>query len=885
MASFKYLHEINSRTFYFDNKLVPEVRAMFSAMASRMPAGGVKQRYSEVVESVAKSIEEEKGDSTRVKPGAEGPWRKMAEDRLCEYPLHPRVQEFFDKFVKMYGHCYDAETEVLCEDTTAGGMRWIRWPDAVGQNHLKVAAFDPNNDAVRFEKPLAWVEKPYTGRMYRLKKERGNVDLLVTPEHKMLVRKKECVGGGRGGCSYEWSAWRGVPATEVANKTMYRYKRGASRYGNPQPIPPEADPWGLTVITEQGVSLHAFGRLCGFFVGDGYAGGKQASYLSFNLRKEREISFLAQLEKDLDLRVLRHANGQSHISLAGARDWARRFFYDEDKNKCIPAWVMHAPEDFVRGFMAGLLNSDGSTVTEESWSYASSSRKVLEGLQILGTLWGTPVSVRGPYDDKGVQVAFVSGPRCLEPVVNRGCMEDGWVDYDGKVYCATVSTGFLVVRRNNATMISGNSSIMELTGSPAVFIEGISWWTAYKLFDNPLCAGQEFSTRAVRHKDWPICREAFDIPATPEGLAKYDKLMAEAPTLQEQEDARVFKTLAEIAGEPHPGLMDLHERWLTLFEAEVKAWAKKLKDPEVRAGLGIADKEPFRPALDRARWAIPGTIATGCSHTANLRVMARTIRDGQALAANHGSKAAQDVWEDIRKAYREALPGLADMGLREAVYDAEYNIPGHLRPLFVEPEDTEDDVWIKIHTNGAADPLAFGRSPGAKAYIDPSFNQAAQVDVGIRQSLAVSRDWHRHRTFYPWRMYLVRPNDGTFRIHHLYEPLSKHGRENLEQLLTDSTALFDEFLEANDYDRAMLCLPLGTQVEMVASGGLRDAIYMFELRGYAHGANFEYKQQALDAIEQIREQIAHHDALSTVEGGSLWGPFLGYSLDEVSEEE
>lgn len=905
---FKYLHQDGPLTFHFDTRLVPEVRAMFCAMASRMPAGGVQKRYAEVVEAVAETLYEAWLATTpncrEEPPSTFGEALTMyaanayfwldipsflsdAEDRLCEYPLHPRVQKFFDTFVQDYGHCYDAETEVLCEDAS-GMMRWVRWGEAVN-TELRVAAFDPTTDAVRFERPLAWVEKPYKGVMYRLKKERGNIDLLVTPEHKMLVRKRDYTGGGRAAATYEWSGWRGIPASEVCGKTTYRYKRSASRFMGVSPLTGDADPWGLSEK-----NLHAFGRLCGFFVGDGYAGGKQASYLSFNLRKDREIEFLAHLEEELDLRVLRHGNGQSHISLEGARDWARSFFYDEAKAKCIPEWVMHAPEDFVKGFFAGLLNSDGSTVTDDSWSYASSSPKVMEGLQILGTLWGSPVSIRGPYDDKGVRTAYVSGPKCMEPVVNRNHREDGWVDYEGMIYCATVTTGFLVVRRNNGTMISGNSSIMELTGDPAVFIEGISWWTAYKLFDNPLCAGQEFSTRAVRHKDWPICREAFDIPASPEALANYDRTMSETLSAQEAEDARVLKTLAEMFGDAHPGLWDIHQRWLTLFEHEVEAWQEKLKDPEVRASLGIADKEPFRPALDRARWAIPGTIATGCSHTANLRVMARTIRDGMVLAQNHGSTADQQVWEEIRQAYRKALPGLADMGLREAVYGETHQIPGHLHPLIISaPEDDEDGgVWVEFHANAAGpDPMAFSREPGSPTYVDPSWNQVAQVGVTFNCSLAVSRDWHRHRTLYPWRMYLVRNDGETFRIHHMYEPISEYGIAHYFDLMEASTALFDEFMAAGDTDRAMLCLPLGTEVEMVAQGGLRDVLYMLELRGYAHGANFEYKAQALEALDQLHGHIRLLDATVSMAdpGAQVWSDLLGLppldDSDEDSDEE
>jgi len=502
---FKYLHGVPPNTFYFDNRLVPEVRAMFCAMASRMPAGGIKQRYAEVVETVAESIKAEDKGSVRVKPGSDGPWLGMAEDRLTEYPLHPRVQVFFDKFVARYGH----------------------------------------------------------------------------------------------------------------------------------------------------------------------------------------------------------------------------------------------------------------------------------------------------------------------------------------------------------------SSIMELVGSPAVFVEGISWWTAYQLFDNPLCAGQEFSTRAVRHKDWPMCLEAM-------------------PPADEQ------YRLATVPGTDDP-LRNLHERWLTLFEHEVEAWQDHLKDPEVRKSLGIADKEPFRPALDRARWAIPGTIATGCSQTANLRVMARTIKDGLSAAS---SESAHKVWEGIRQAYREALPGLADMGLREAHHDGDRLRPGHLDPLILDPDSDpsidggdDGDVWAAVTEVSHPDPMAYTRKPGDKTYVDPSFNNAAVLDVSIPCSIAVARDWHRHRTFYPWRMYLLRPEGGTFMIHDLYEPISDYGKAALPGLLEASTSLFDTFMAHGDVDRAMLCLPLGTKVLMMACAGLRDALYTFELRAYAHGANFEYREQALSALAQIRDQIAYRD-LSIPAEVQPWSPRLGLAEEE-----
>lgn len=378
----------------------------------------------------------------------------------------------------------------------------------------------------------------------------------------------------------------------------------------------------------------------------------------------------------------------------------------------------------------------------------------------------------------------------------------------------------------------GHSSIMELSGSPSVYIEGISWYTAYLLFDNPLVAGQEFSTRAVRHKDWPMARELM--PSKGEAYNHHTVPGA----LEEYEAAYPFR--------------ELHDRWFEVFEAEVEAWKQRFSDPAVRKEYGISDNEPFRPALDRARWAIPGTIATGCSQTANMRVMARVINDGSLLAQRAGCAAAVEAWDDIRAAYGASLPGMAGMGLREAIYDDNAKIPGHLQILHIHSDEPEDEVLVSLLPNqGAVDPLAFSREVGARSYVDPSMNGAGLVGVNILCSLAVSRDWHRHRTFYPWRMYLIR-DQGPISIHPAYEPISDLGKEKLPDLLKFSTDLYDKLMAEGDSYRAMMTLPLGTLVEMSAWGGLRDAIYMFELRANAHGANFEYKAQAESALKQIR---------------------------------
>lgn len=363
----------------------------------------------------------------------------------------------------------------------------------------------------------------------------------------------------------------------------------------------------------------------------------------------------------------------------------------------------------------------------------------------------------------------------------------------------------------------GHSSIMELTGSPAVYTEGISWLTAWLLFDSPLCAGQEFSTRAVQHKDWPMARDAEE-------------------------------------------LHYIHDTWFAVFEAEVAWWKEHLASPENRAALGIGDKEPFRPALDRARWALPGTISTGCAHTSSLRERARVLRDGSLLAQASQSEKAVEVWAEIADTYRKALPGLAGMGLREAVYDATGNqLSGHLRALLTDVADGPD-VFVDAITfpgidSDTEDFIDETPRPGEKTYRDPIVNHQCRVGVQFRCSLAVARDWHRHRTLFPWTLQLVRDDNGHIQIDHHYEPKSDYAKKTVPGLLGLSTLLFNRLMEQGNVMTAALALPLGARVSLRGSGGLRDVTYMLELRKFAVGANFEYQDQATQALEQLNQLI------------------------------
>lgn len=495
----------------------------------------------------------------------------------------------------------------------------------------------------------------------------------------------------------------------------------------------------------------------------------------------------------------------------------------------------------------------------------------------------------------------------------------------------------------------GHSSPLELTGDPAVYIQGVSPFTAYLSFDSPLVAGQEFSTRAVRRRSWPMCHEAFV------SMREYKDIMG-----SEWLDAPLIADRGRQGRMPHPALYEIHKGWLNLFESQVEAWKIELRLPcESCRGRGfvphrpdheectscsgtgkkypfIKDPQVFRPALDRSRCCIPSTISTGFCHTAHTRAMGRVIHTGidfgtrkvhckscngvgsqtdytenakpvKCSACNGQGKWTQTsvVWTEIKKAYESAMPGMAGMWTREAVADVKQStrqcdcgtletdeawekgergcpdcgavwperlrfihqvrpLPYHLQIGFVPPSK-EVDVRI-TQLERSLIPL-MKRIPKRKhrQYLDPIWNQLVRVDIAFQCSWAVARDWHRHRTAFPWKLDIVR--DGLvgskvgFSLHPAYRILKEEHEAKAAQLLIRSMELFDRFKADGDMEKAMLCVPFGALVSVRTNMGLRDAVYMLELRANAHGANFEYEAQAKKALELLKEQLGRFSEL------------------------
>lgn len=80
--------------------------------------------------------------------------------------------------------CYDEKTEVL----TSTGFKF--WPDVTKKD--LICTLNPQTKNIEYQKSTALVNEKYHGRMYRVKNK--HVNLLVTPDHWMYVRKEHRKG-------------------------------------------------------------------------------------------------------------------------------------------------------------------------------------------------------------------------------------------------------------------------------------------------------------------------------------------------------------------------------------------------------------------------------------------------------------------------------------------------------------------------------------------------------------------------------------------------------------------------------------------------------------------------------------------------------------------
>jgi nucleoside-diphosphate-sugar epimerase/intein/homing endonuclease len=358
-----------------------------------------------------------------------------------------------------YHQCYDDQTEIL---TRRGWERFeMLEPDD------EVMAMDFETGETGWQVPSEHQEYDYSGEMVTV--SGGQVDLKVTPNHRMLIgtdrgqdpaqtfeNQRKMVQADELGERYDDpNLFRALPNWEGEHRQIRSYppvlegaeNRMASDGGLVQQSQPRRlVPW-----------LEFFGRwLATGAVGENDQNSIVRLYQSAGERIEQLFETIAG-----DSPQQGETESTEYLEVTDRRlaSYLRRFASERQ----IPEWIRNLPRADLRILFDALMMGGGSQHQGESgWTFHASSATLADHVQEIALKLGHAAVINGldtpDADTPGQTPEYeleITDRWCVQP--NQQMNAFGREAYDGTVHCCTVDGGIVLVRRHGVPVWSGNS--------------------------------------------------------------------------------------------------------------------------------------------------------------------------------------------------------------------------------------------------------------------------------------------------------------------------------------------------------------------------------------------------------------------------------------------
>lgn len=346
--------------------------------------------------------------------------------------------EFKDQIINSGGRlvirpdCYDDKTEILTE------TGWKLFKDL--QSNERVAQFDNGN--ISFTPFTNYVAEDYSGDMIKFSSEKYKRELVVTPNHRM-VKLNRVIG------KYE---------VKEASEIKYFFKHemcvAGEKLGNRV---------ALTPYEKLMIAYQADGR-CKHLEKDRPLGGKYV--LEFNFAKSRKVQKLLSI---LDEGGFVYKIKENCRKLDGLpKNWNQQtlinVYLDDRPCKHFNEWVdiQDISAEWCKEFLEEVSNWDATKRQNDRIKVNNTHKDDMEIVQTIATLAGYRATTSVRVDNRSEKFNDVYTVHITKkPYIGGQSISVEKVQYTGKIYCVTVPSGMLVVRRNGQPVISGNSGNPE----------------------------------------------------------------------------------------------------------------------------------------------------------------------------------------------------------------------------------------------------------------------------------------------------------------------------------------------------------------------------------------------------------------------------------------
>jgi thymidylate synthase (FAD) len=349
-------------------------------------------------------------------------WQAMHQDYSAAYTADERVPGSYGEAVVRHllegdrGHygCYAADTEVLTE---RGWWGWPRYVEAFEAGRApRVLAVDVRTMAGRFEEPRAVQRYRVEGeRLYCV--EGQGLSFWVTGDHRMVV-------------SYRRGPWEVCAAREAAGRPV--------RYALAVQLADEERVWPSL----PGVWQRYLGA-AGLFLAYGQVGCEARLGLRLGLRGRLARAWLSALGVEVYEEGVWLRFGDERLE-----EWLR----DEFASGVYPSWLLRLPVEGAQQLWRG-LRAGGEASLQGGWVLYSREQALLGWVQASLHVNGLSSGLTCVREGERPLWRLRAGRRVVRRVRRH---HQAWEPYWGEVYCATVSTGALLVRRQGKPVVLGN---------------------------------------------------------------------------------------------------------------------------------------------------------------------------------------------------------------------------------------------------------------------------------------------------------------------------------------------------------------------------------------------------------------------------------------------
>lgn len=344
---------------------------------------------------------------------------KVVCDSVSSYGVRMTTFELeYPRFV----HCFDESTEVLAK--VGGDAPEFMSFEKVFALDALVAQYEAETKEISFVEPLEKIVNDGEHKMVTFEKDK--LSLCVTDKHRMLVDKRTTGG------EYVKEVWSAD--TFLGDYTQCRIRQSG--------FYEEGQTWSTEEIC-----------LAVWFASDGV---KQGNKVLFKFRKERKVDALKSLLNKLGIHYSVKKYDEDVVISFLQPSWVNNC-YDELGNKKLPNEAMFMDNETYQHVKSALLESDGCLANLE---FNNTSKVFAEQVQVLSHLHGDAMNLR--YYGGGLKKRLYKSKFQASQHISLRRDKDSFKEdvLIGKVYCVSVPSTFLMVRRNGVVHISGNCELM-----------------------------------------------------------------------------------------------------------------------------------------------------------------------------------------------------------------------------------------------------------------------------------------------------------------------------------------------------------------------------------------------------------------------------------------